>query len=57
MTELRYLLPDGGAFPILQYRVLMPAVDITGALCPGNGWSEWKAVPYIKEPQEKQNDK
>ncbi len=57
MIELRWFehsdMPIvGGGFAVgltvLQYRVNIPCVDASGALCPGNGWSEWTDVPSVK---------
>ncbi len=45
MIELRWL---GG---VLQYRVLKPHVDASGALCPGTRWTEWMDVPTVEVPQ------
>ena len=48
--ELRWLLPS--AYPhtsqgVLQYRVLLPAIDASGSFCPGGDWSQWKAVQRV----------
>lgn len=34
---------------VLQYRLMMPSVDASGALCPGQGWSAWQDVPAVRE--------
>lgn len=50
MVELRYLVPPNTTTkqPRLQYRVVVPCVDIGGNLCPGD-WTDWMEVPIIVE--------
>ena len=45
MIELRWVV--FGPNRQLDYRVLTPSVDASGALCPGTGWSDWRTVPTI----------
>ena len=45
MFELRWIVFENVGQRILEYRVLMPTVDASGSLCPGEVWSEWKEVP------------
>ena len=46
MIELRWVqISDTNTQ--LEYRVLTPAVDASGALCPGGEWSGWKNIPTI----------
>lgn len=45
MIELRWHVSERGLF--LQHRILMPAVDASGALAPGHMWTEWKVVPVF----------
>jgi len=35
----------------LQYRHEILSVDASGALCPGNEWSEWMDVPIVTEEE------
>jgi hypothetical protein len=53
MIELRWAVLPGTNTerPRLQYRVHVPAIDASGALCPGN-WTEWKDVPTVVVPKE-----
>ena len=50
MIEIRWVVPPNTwvpsvGWPKLQYRVHTPAIDASGALCPGPGWSDWMDVP------------
>lgn len=45
MIEIRWV--EFGPNRQLEYRVMMPSVDASGALCPGPGWSDWKVAPTI----------
>lgn len=45
MIELRWVV--FGRNRQLEYRVLMPAIDASGALCPGPGWGNWTVVPSV----------
>lgn len=45
MIEIRWV--EFGPNKQLEYRVMTPSVDASGALCPGPGWSDWKVVPTI----------
>ena len=45
MIELRWV--EFGPNKELNYRVMMPSVDASGALCPGSQWSDWKKVPTV----------
>ncbi len=64
MVEMRIV--DNGLMcrPEFQYRHFVFGVDASGALCPGNGWSDWKVAEWVKaddykewiEPEETQND-
>lgn len=47
MIEMRIVLIGDGCRPDFQYRHLIFGVDASGALCPGDGWSEWKTAPYV----------
>ena len=46
MIEMR-IVETEGCRPEFQYRHFVFGVDASGALCPGNGWSDWKVVPYV----------
>ena len=48
MVEIRFAVPQHTTTmpPVLQYRVMVPCVDIGGNLCPGD-WSEWVDVPRV----------
>jgi len=64
MIEIRVV--DNGLMcrPDFQYRHFVLGVDVSGALCPGNGWSDWKVAEWIKaddykewiDPEDTQND-
>lgn len=43
------LITDDDSLRVLQYRYLKFAVDASGGLCPGDGWSDWIDVPTIAE--------
>jgi hypothetical protein len=45
MIELRWV--EFGRNRQLEYRYLTMGVDASGALCPGNDWSDWKIVPTV----------
>lgn len=45
MIELRWVA--FGPNRQLEYRVQQVAIDASGALCPGSGWSDWKIVPTV----------
>lgn len=45
MIELRWVV--FGPNRQLEYRVMTPSVDASGAFCPGPGWSHWKVVPKV----------
>lgn len=47
MIEMRIVLIGDGCRPEFQYRHLIFGVDASGALCPGDGWSDWKTAPYV----------
>lgn len=48
MIEIRIV--DNGPMcrPEFQYRHHLFSLDISGALCPGGGWSDWKTAEYVK---------
>ena len=45
MIELRWIV--FGPNKQLEYRILTPSIDASGALCPGTKWTDWKRVPEI----------
>ena len=46
MIELRWVV--FGPNKQLEYRVITPFVDASGALCPSSaGWDSWKIVPEV----------
>lgn len=45
MLELRWV--EFGPNRQLEYRYLVPAVDASGALCPGGTWSDWQVAPTV----------
>ena len=55
MIELRWLYSSRNDIDrLLQYRIYLPSVDGSGALCVGSftKWTEWKSVPEITETEE-----
>ena len=55
MIEMRVVDYGPMCRPDFQYRHLVFGVDASGALCSGNGWSDWKVAPYVNL-METQND-
>jgi hypothetical protein len=55
MVELRVLV-YAATRRVLQYRVLTPCVDASGALCPGGVWGPWIAVPDVLAPDAKEHE-
>ena len=53
MIELRWVV--FGQNKQLEYRVITPFVDASGALCPGSEWYSWKIVPEV-DADEAAND-
>lgn len=45
MIDLRWV--EFGPNRQLEYRVHMPTVDASGALCPGGEWTPWMIVPSV----------
>lgn len=45
MIELRWV--EFGPNRQLEYRHVNIAVDASGGLCPGQGWSDWKVAQTI----------
>lgn len=45
MIEMRWVAL--GRQRHLQYRFIQPCVDASGALCPGDKFTEWQTVPTI----------
>lgn len=45
MIELRFVVY--GPNKQLEYRVITPSVDASGALCPGKGFCDWIVVPAV----------
>lgn len=58
MIEMRWLIPERPSqweHRKLQYRVMTPCVDASGALCPGE-WGEWKTAPVVVSTKDFDND-
>lgn len=61
ITEMRIVVDENG-FGVLQYRLRIPQVDASGAVCGFGEWSEW-LVPYEidkdeldREDEDSEND-
>jgi hypothetical protein len=50
MIEMR-IVEREGCRPEFQYRHFVFGVDASGALCPGNGWSDWKTAEWVNEKE------
>ena len=48
MIEMRIVEIGDGCRPDFQYRHFVFGIDASGALCPGNGWSDWKTAEWVK---------
>ena len=47
MFEMRWVALGNLGRRFLQYRFIQPCVDASGALCPGDKFTEWRDVPTI----------
>ena len=48
MIELRFVQYMHMGYE-LQYRYLPPCIDASGALCPGDKWTDWKRVDEVDD--------
>jgi len=50
VIELRWMKLKSAAAdvkPVLQYRQIVPCVDASMNLCPGEGFTSWQEVPLV----------